>query len=194
MLIDFESVQPDTLAPLFEDHFRVLLFVGANQSKVPFEVADAMQKLGNRGEYIKMSGNGPNALDFHIAYYIGRLSAADASAYFHIISRDKGFDPLIEHLKATKIFAGRWESIAEIPIVKNAHKKSPKEMAQIFVERLGETKVTRPKTEKTLGGALKALFRESLEVEELPHVIKAIENTGFLAIRDGKVIYAPPEK
>lgn len=68
MLIDFESVQPDTLAPLIKGHFQVLLFVGANQSKVSFEIAAAMQKLGSRGEYVKMSGNGPNALNFHIAY------------------------------------------------------------------------------------------------------------------------------
>ena len=189
-MIDFESVQPDSLAPLVEDHFQVLLFVGANQSKVPFEVAAAVQKLGSRGEYIKMSGNGPNALDFHIAYYIGRLAAEDASAFFHVISKDKGFDPLIAHLKARKIFAGRWESIGEIPIVKNANRKSPKEMALIFVAKLGEPKVTRPRTEKTLGSALKTHFRDSLVEEELPRVIKAIEDTGFLTLSGGKVIYA----
>lgn len=192
VLIDFESVQPESLAPLAEDHFQVLLFVGANQSKVPFEVAAAVQKLGARGEYIKISGSGPNALDFHIAYYIGRIASEDAGAFFHIISRDKGFDPLIAHLKATKIFAGRWESIAEMPIVKNASRKSPKEMARIFVAKLGEPKVTRPRTEKTLRSALKAHFRDNLEEEDLPRVIKAIADTGFLSITAGKVIYAAP--
>jgi len=190
VLIDFESVQPETLAPLTEDHFQVLLFVGANQTKVPFEIAAAVQKLGSRGEYIKMSGNGPNALDFHIAYYLGRLATEDASAFFHIISRDKGFDPLIAHLKAKKIFAGRWESIGEIPIVKNANHKSPKEMAQIFVAKLSDPKVTRPRTERTLGSAIKSHFRGSLEEEEIPRVIKAIEDAGFLSLSGGKVTYA----
>src|SRR5688572_26527427 len=127
VLIDFESVQPDSLAPLGEDHFKVLVFVGSSQSKLPFEVAASLQQLGERAEYIKISGNGPNALDFHIAYYLGQLAAADSTAYFHIISKDTGFDPLIQHLKSKGVFAGRVKSIAEIPLVKVASAKSPSE-------------------------------------------------------------------
>lgn len=190
VLIDFESVQPDTLTPLMEEHFQVLLFVGANQSKLPFELAAAVQTLGSRGEYIKMSGNGPNALDFHIAYYIGRLAAENGSAFFHVISRDKGFDPLIAHLKSKKILAGRWEDVGEIPIVKNANRKSPKEKAELFVAKLREPKVTRPRTEKTLTSALKAHFRDALEQNEIPSVIKALQATGFVSICGGKVTYA----
>lgn len=190
VLIDFESVQPDTLAPLAAEHFEVLVFVGENQSKVPFELAAAVQKLGARGEYVKISGNGPNALDFHIAYYIGRLAAADASAFFHIISRDKGFDPLIAHLKANKVLAGRWECVEAIPLVKHANLKSPKEKAAIFVAKLAEPKVTRPRSEKTLISALKAYFRDALEEGEITKVLKAIQATGFLSISEGKVTYA----
>ena len=99
MLIDFESIQPESVKELLQDHFCLLLFVGANQTKVSFELATEIQRMGSRAEYIKMSGNGPNALDFHIAFYIGQISTQDPTAYFHIISKDKGFDPLIQHLK-----------------------------------------------------------------------------------------------
>lgn len=68
VLIDFESVQPDSIEALNHEHFHVLLFCGANQSKVAFEIAATLQKLGPRAEYVKISGVGPNALDFHIAY------------------------------------------------------------------------------------------------------------------------------
>lgn len=190
VLIDFESVRPETLSPLTEEHFEVLLFVGANQTKLPFELAVAVQKLGARGKYIKMSGHGPNALDFHIAYYIGKLAAEDATGFFHIISRDKGFDPLIAHLKAKKILAARWETIAEIPIVKKPNRKTPSEIAEVFATKLREPKVTRPRTEKTLASALKAHFRDTLEEEEIPPVIKALQSAGFLSINAGKVAYA----
>src|SRR6185503_11601280 len=99
VLIDFENVQPSSLEQLDHDHFKVFVFVGAHQGKVPFELAASLQQLGDRAQYIKISGNGPNALDFHIAYYIGRLAATDPAAYFHIISKDEGFDLLIQHLK-----------------------------------------------------------------------------------------------
>ena len=75
ILIDYENVQPKSLAVLKGHDFKVIVFVGANQTKIPIDLAKAMQALGSSGEYIIISGNGPNALDFHIAYYIGELAA-----------------------------------------------------------------------------------------------------------------------
>jgi len=118
VMIDFENVQPESLAILQQDHFKVMLFVGANQTNIPFPVADAMQTLCGRAEYVKITGNGKNALDFHIAYYIGQFAAKDPTAYFHIISKDTGFDPLIAHLKTKKIYAARESDIGEIPLIK----------------------------------------------------------------------------
>jgi hypothetical protein len=93
----------------------VLVFIGATQTKVPRHVAVAMQLLGEKAKYIEIEGSGPNALDFHIAYYIGELSAADPAARFHVISKDRGFDPLIRHLKEKKINVQRESDLAEIP-------------------------------------------------------------------------------
>ena len=77
VLIDYENVQPNSLAGLDAEHFRVLVFVGANQNKLTFEIAAAIQKLGPRAEYVRIAGNGANALDFHIAFHIGQLAAQD---------------------------------------------------------------------------------------------------------------------
>ena len=189
ILIDFESVQPESIEALSEEHFNVLLFVGSNQLKVSFELAASMQKMGSRAGYVKMSGNGPNALDFHIAFYIGRISSEDPTAYFHIISKDKGFDPLIQHLKTKKIYAARSEAISEIPLLKNGPKKTPKERAEVFVAKLREPKVTKPRTTKTLTSSIKAHFRDSIEEGEIPAIIEAMQGTGFLTITDGKVNY-----
>jgi hypothetical protein len=189
VLIDFESVQPETIEELSQDHFSVLMFVGANQAKISFDLAAAIQKMGNRAEYIKMSGNGPNALDFHIAFYIGKISAQDPAAYFHIISRDKGFDPLIQHLKTQKIFAARSEAISEIPIVKNYLIRSPQERAQLFVERIKDPKLTKPRTTKTLSSSIKAHFQQSITDEDIPLIIDAMQESGFISVDEGKIIY-----
>jgi hypothetical protein len=190
ILIDFESVQPESIEALIGEHFYVLVFVGANQTKIPFEIAESMQKMGARAEYIKISGHGPNALDFHIAYYIGRLSNEQPSPFFHIVSKDKGFDPLIEHLKTKNIYSARSEAIAEIPIIKNGMKKSATERAESFISKLREPKVTKPRTEKTLASSIKAHFRDAIEESEATAVIAAIQGTGYLQIVDGKVVYA----
>ncbi len=69
---------------------------------------------GNGARYIEMAGTGHNALDFHIAYYIGHIAAVDKDAYFHIVSNDTGFDPLIAHLKQEHIFADRVAKVADM--------------------------------------------------------------------------------
>jgi len=91
VLIDYENVQPEAMAVLDKEHFKVIVFIGANQVKVSFEVASVLQRMGERAEYIKITGNGSNALDFHVAFYIGQLAAKEPEAYFHIVSKDTGF-------------------------------------------------------------------------------------------------------
>jgi len=67
VLIEYENVQPGNLAILANHLFKVFVFVGANQANVTYELAAAMQGLGDNAKYIKISGNEKNALDFHIA-------------------------------------------------------------------------------------------------------------------------------
>ena len=66
VFIDFENVQPNNIEILASRSFKVFVFVGASQVKVPVNLAVAMQILGESAKYIQISGNGPNALDFHI--------------------------------------------------------------------------------------------------------------------------------
>jgi hypothetical protein len=57
------------------DVFNVLVFVGAAQTKIGFELANLLATKNNGSKFIKIGSNGRNALDFHIAHYIGHLSA-----------------------------------------------------------------------------------------------------------------------
>jgi len=110
-LIDFENVQPTAVASLAPGGCRVMMFLGQNQSKVPVELSRALQPLGADVEYLQISGSGPNAVDFHIAFYIGRLAASHPDARFTIVSKDTGFDPLVRHLTSLKIACNRTTSL-----------------------------------------------------------------------------------
>ena len=77
ILIDFENVQPASLELFAAERFHIVVFVGAKQARLPFEIVESIQKLGSQAEYVKISGIGPNALDFHIAYCIGAMSTTD---------------------------------------------------------------------------------------------------------------------
>jgi hypothetical protein len=59
-----------------------------------------MQALGGRGRYIKVKAPGKNALDFHLSFHLGELTNQEPDCTYWIISKDSGYDPLIEHLQA----------------------------------------------------------------------------------------------
>lgn len=111
-LIDFENVQPKALDRLKPGACQIKVFLGQHQSRLLLELVQALQPFGADAEYIQIQGSGPDAVDFHIAFYIGRLALAHPGAAFTIISKDKGFDPLVRHLGKLGIGCRR---LAEIP-------------------------------------------------------------------------------
>lgn len=190
VFIDYENVQPGTMTVLEQEHFKVIVFVGANQSKVSFEVASALQRMGTKASYIKISGNGSNALDFHIAYYIGKIAALEPDAYFHIISKDAGFDPLIAHLKDGQVFACRSKEVTDIPIIKMANSKTTSEKHDVVVANLRQRGSSRPRTLKTLSSTINSLFQKSLPEEELDLLLRGLQEQGVVSISGAKVSYA----
>ena len=192
VLIDLENVQIEALAGLDAERFKVLIFVGANQNKLDYELVAPVQKMGSRAEYVKISGNGSNALDFHIAFYIGQLAAQDPKAYFHIISKDKGFDPLIQHLRSKKISIARSSSIADIPLLKASNAKTATEKIEVIIANLKQRGSAKPRTIKTLSSTISSLFQKQLADEELTSLLAELQGKGWILTTENKVSYALP--
>lgn len=117
-LIDFENVQPKALDRLKPGASCIKVFLGAQQTKVMLDLVQALQPFGTDAEYIQITGSGPDAVDFHIAYYIGCLSAREPKAAFRIVSKDTGFDPLVRHLVAKGVDCRRIPELG--PVAKPA--------------------------------------------------------------------------
>lgn len=192
ILVDLENVQPESLETLNNEHFRVVVFVGANQTKLSFPLAEAIQRFGSRAEYVKISGSGHNALDFHIAFYIGQFAAEHANSFFHIISKDAGFDPLIQHLKTRKILAARVSSIREIPLVKATSSRTAEERTQLVMERLIAPKATRPRTLKTLCSSINSQFQKQLNEAEVKAIVDGLLKSNFIMLLESNVVYNVP--
>ena len=189
VLIDSENVKPEYIEKLKQEHFRVVVFVGANLKRLNFPVVNAVQSLGSNGSYVQISSHGPSALDFHIAYYIGKLSAANPDAYFHIISKDKGFDPLIKHLKDQKVFCCRSASVMDIPLVKSTDKLPPSKRAADFYEKCIASAKARPATVMSLQSAILSYFHKVLSEKEVVQVLNALTAAGHVVVNGKKVTY-----
>jgi hypothetical protein len=192
VLVDYENVQPTDLAMLRDGPFKVRVFLGANQTKIPVGLATALQGLGANAEYVLLDSSGSNALDFHIAYYIGLLSAQESSAFFHIISKDAGFDPLVKHLKAKGVFAQRSSSVSSIPYFKPTLPSTNDAQIEAVVAHLTKLKLAKPRAEKTLRSTLHALFKKELSEHQISALFASLCKRGIVKLDGTKVSYELP--
>lgn len=217
ILVDYENVQPplDDLLRVLKckcSNSRVMMFIGATQKKLPTDMTASLQEFGERVKYVQISSTRKNALDFHIAFYIGRLSAQHPDARFVIVSRDTGFDPLIQYCKAEKIHVVRKENVSgqttqpKTPPpkteltktqgrvkAKKKNAKTAKERANVYVEgRLDLIKKTaRPRKATTLAADIRAYF--GVSEEEAEKVVDELKQDGRVNVDDNGHVRYPPK-
>lgn len=191
ILVDYENVQPspEELALLKGRACKVKVFVGAKRSTLPVPFVTAMQSLGSDGEYVLLKASGNNALDFHIAFSIGLIAAQDPTQFFHIISKDKDYDSLIENLKTTNVFVRRSESIADIPYFQRLVPVTMDVLLNTVIERLKEWKQNKPGTEQALRNSLPVLSGKELLEEQRDDLLIALCKHGVVKVVDGKLEY-----
>lgn len=211
VLVDYENIQVKSLTLLKDECFRVRVFLGPNNTKLPIELVLAMQDLGERAEYIVLETSGRNALDFHIAYYLGVLASAEPLSFFHIISKDTGFDPLIQYLKSKKILAARSASIEEMPCFKaplsaipqpviateqKSNSVQPKptqeELIKMAVDDLIKRKASKPRTPKTLRSTIHARCGKDILSSDIDAVYEALVKQGYVKVEGTRITYALP--
>lgn len=216
VLIDFENVQPKVLDQLRPGAFRVKVFLGQHQSKLALELVQKLQSFGSDAEYIQIQGSGPDAVDFHIAFYIGLLSAQEPSASFTIISKDKGFDPLIRHLATRDI---RCQRLVELPQLTQAKASKPAAAAAVaparpksakppvkpqpgalspasttrarvreVLERLGKS--TKPAKLATLRSSIKAWFKPALDDHQVDSILQSLQASRKVLVSGTAVTYS----
>jgi PIN domain-containing protein len=197
VLIDYENVQPETFEHLDPKVYALLVFVGANQAKMPTNLVTALQRFESR--CIQVSGNGRNALDFHLAYYLGRIAAAEPRASFYIVSKDSGFDPMIHHLKVEGIKAGRVTTIDEIAGKKASGTKVPAKIPSarqdrlaVITDNLKRRTKARPRTVSKLHTVIHELFLKQLSDGDVTGLVDQLVQQGVVTVDGTKVSYRLP--
>jgi hypothetical protein len=192
LLVDYENVQQVELAGL-EDSFRVMIFVGADQKSVPFDLVTKAQKLGSRVEWQKITGNGSNALDFFIACQLGRVLERSPRPECTVLSKDKGFDPLLRYLNDNGLKCKRINSLAELHhkagVIAAAPATEEPKLRRV-VEVLGKLeKRARPRKRKTLSQCISAMFQKKIHQQEIDRVISAMLANGLISEAHNTITY-----
>lgn len=156
VFVDFENVHQIDLSKIGGKSVSFLLLLGARQTRLDAELVEKLMPHSASVQLVRLASSGRNALDFTLAYYVGRAAITDPTAYFHIISKDKGFDPLIEHLRSRHIHARRHEDFSSLTFSAPAMppKVPPDDLLDVAIRYLNKT-TGRPKTRATLISTLR---------------------------------------
>jgi hypothetical protein len=208
VLIDDENVPNLDLSSIEGKTAHVILLLGRKRTKLPVEQMLAMMQHAASAQLIRLEQQGKNALDFVLAFYLGRAVQMHPGAYFHLVSKDTGYDSLIEHLEsqhirihkhadASTLTFGPPNKPAEALKVPALPKPAPKAAAQsapkkpdLFEESLNHLRKRgdkNPKNRKKLMSDLKAHLGKDTKDAQVEKVIQKL-------IKDGHVAFDEKDK
>lgn len=160
LFVDLENVQKVDLSRI-PGEVHITVFYGVTQKKLPEKLVVQAQPLGSRLVWKKISGQGPNALDFHIAYYLGQELAVSPESECTILSHDTGFDPLMRHLQTLGRSCRRVSSLQEAYAGEGDAEHFTRLLALLRKEK------ARPAKRRGLAGKVKSWFPQLTEEARL---------------------------
>ena len=187
LLVDFENVQQVDLARL-DDSFQIIIFVGAAQKSIPIELVANAQKLGSRIEWQRVDANGSNALDFCIACHLGRVLEKSPQLQCIVLSKDKGFDPLLRHLNKNGLKCKRLNSLLELDPKATTQPEEPNYKRVIEVLSKSEKK-SRPRKRKTLSQHISSIFQKKLPQAEVDRIIDILFANKMISETNDAITY-----
>ena len=205
IFVDFENIQKIN-ADLINSKSKIVVMVGLNQDNKAFEYAKNLFNNISSIELIKVNGQGPNALDIFIAFYVGKYFDSIKGSEIIILSNDTDYDHLIQHLDGygvsiKKIGVNELKSkkINEIkePKLKKVEIKSKTEVTTNDIQKIIEylekqtksQKAKRPKKLETLENYLFTHFSQKISMEKIKAAINFMKNNKNITITNNKINY-----
>jgi PIN domain len=182
--LDFATVPPDV---------RVAFFFGTSQRTVSTAFLKSAVQLGERFVHIDIDGRGRNALDFHIAFYLGEYLTVSPQTRCVILSNDKGFDPLIQHLRGRKLSVQRVATLEEA-FASARPPATAGEDTPIFLEKAvhwlsGMQNNKRPRKRKGLVAHLRSHFGQKIPESEIQKLVDRLIAGKQLSEMNGAITY-----
>jgi hypothetical protein len=204
ILIDYENVQKHDLRPLLDHDVLIKVFYSENQKFTSEFTRLALEFGKEKFELIGIKGQGKNAADFHIAYFIGKLSKEIPDSLFYIISRDTGFKVLADFLNQVQgTPCSVVPSIADIPLLKqgapaakpvspaprSVAAKAGEDWYALVKGKLTNARGHKPKNKKTLRNQIISICKRKRNASEADAIIQALVDNKVIECRNEVIIY-----
>ncbi|CAM3110456.1 PIN domain-containing protein [Rariglobus hedericola] len=196
VFVDFENVHEVDHSVIGSKTTTVTILLGPKDTKLDVGLVEKLLAHAASVQLVRLTSSGKNALDFTLAYYVGRAAITDPEGYFHIISRDAGFDPLIQHLRSRHIRAHRHPDFSSLsfscaPKMAEHVPPPPSDDMTKVLEHLRKNTTNRPKRKTTLTSHLLGHLGKNSTEAAVGKLIAELIQAGHLSIGDkGTVSYS----
>ncbi len=207
VFVDFENVPVIDLDGIGGRPVEVILLLGKSQKRLELPLVQQIHQQASQVRMIEMNASGKNALDFALSFHLGRaVAGCPATDFFHIVSRDKGFDPLISHLRQGGILIVRHDSFVLPAVLAVGTPATPSggrpvarpaaapdratladratvvDRVTALAIRLRKSAANRPKRKVTLLSLIGAQFRGQLREGEAAEIVEALIRSGIITV------------
>jgi len=174
-MIDYENVSVSGLEGL--EHLTVddivYIFYTENADRLTFSAHRRLLECAAQIRYYKAETGSKNALDFQIVTYLGYLIRENSSAVYHLVTKDSGFDSVINFWKKQDVQVSR---IADLSAPCSCEQVN--EMKEILKDTLNPDEIQavcamfqKYKTKQGLNNALMKKF-DNKKTSEIYRLIK----------------------
>ncbi|MDF1740810.1 MAG: PIN domain-containing protein [Verrucomicrobiales bacterium] len=197
VFLDYENVVEVDPGVVRRKDIFLTLFRGAHQKSMKNDDVDALLASSNQPKIVDVVVSGKNALDMVLAGYVGYTVRENPGDYFHIISKDTGYDALVKQLRKEYIRAFRRERFEDIPSpVKKASSKPvtsnivevPVDHLAIVLRYLGKGRADRPRKRETLLNYLKSKLGVSATKQDAKRVMDELCATNRISIGSDNLV------
>lgn len=128
IFVDYENVHDAGLAGIsdLKENDVVVIFYGSAIKNIPFDLHVQIMNSKARTEYIKTAKTAKNYLDFQLSSYLGYCIGCNMQGPFYIISKDTGFDSVVDLWTDKGFSIKRVETVEAITSPVKNQKKEPK--------------------------------------------------------------------
>jgi hypothetical protein len=190
VLIDYENVQNVNLKPLLNLDVLIKVFHNASQKFSSTFLKLAMEFGREQMELIQIVGSGKHAADFHIAYFLGKLSHEISRPSFFIISKDNGFQPLVNFVKShDKIDCIQDNKIPNITKKENVGDKIKSDNYTAVKKHLSDPKTPKPRREIPLRNQIISICHKKISEAQADAIIQRLIAEKVIQSQNGSISY-----
>lgn len=195
VFVDLENVKCIDVAVVAGKNVTFHLFLGPHNKKLDVEVVEVLLENAQAVKMIRSPKAGKNALDFVLAYHLGQAVLGDPRGFYHLISKDAGFDSLVDLLKSRQVKVRRHENWSSLNL--NGHPKPAVEVkalseaAEKLAVDLKKMAANRPKRRKGLLGRVSSLLAKGSTEADCERVVEELVKAKQLSIDEKGVVSYP---